>query len=464
MSLPDRVHRELVEIVGAEWVLTEPEDLLCYAYDGTFSEGQPDAAVLPADAQQVAAILHLASREGIPVIPRGMGSGLAAASVPFEGGIALTLTRMNRILEIDPVDMLVVAQAGVITGDLQAAVESQGLFYPPDPSSLKHCTLGGNVACNAGGPRCLKYGVTRDYVLALEAVLADGRVLRAGARTAKNATGYGLAHLFIGSEGTLGVVTEATLRLLPLPRAVRTVLAVFPRLADACEAVTAVLQAGIRPATLELIDETAIRCVEDYLHLGLPLGVEAILLVECDGEEGQVVAESQAAAALCEEHAASEVRTASAQRDRDDLWRARRAISGSLSRQRPNKLGEDIVVPRHAIPAMVARLKEISRQFELPIVIFGHAGDGNLHPNMLFDRRDAGEWQRVQLATEAIFRAAVDMGGTLSGEHGVGVLKLPYLASAVDPVAIDAMRAIKQALDPQGILNPGKVVGGVSRL
>ena len=458
MSLPQGVLKELGAIVGPEWVLTAPEDLVCYAYDGTFAEGRPDAVVLPATTAEVAAVLALACREGIAVIPRGMGSGLAAASVPFEGGIALTLTRMDRILEIDPVDMVAVAQAGAITGDLQAAVEAQGLFYPPDPSSLKHCTLGGNVACNAGGPRCLKYGVTRDYVLALEAVLADGRVLRAGSRTAKNATGYSLVQLLIGSEGTLGVVTEITLRLLPLPRSAHTVLGVFASLNDASQAVTAVLRAGIRPATLELVDETAIRCVEDYLHLGLPLDAEAILLIECDGAEAQVAGESRAVAALCAEHGASQVRTATAPQDRDELWRARRAISGSLSRQRPNKLGEDIVVPRHAIPAMVARLKEIGRQHELPIVIFGHAGDGNLHPNLLFDRRDPQEWARVERATEAIFRAAVELGGTLSGEHGVGVLKRDYLGLAVDPAAIEAMRAIKRALDPRGILNPGKVL------
>ncbi len=459
MSVPEGVLRELEGIVGPEWVLAAPEDLLCYAYDGTFVEGRPDVAVLPGDAGQVAAVLALARREGIAVVPRGMGSGLAAASVPFGGGIVLTLTRMNRILEIDPVDMVAVAEAGVITGDLQAAVEAQGLFYPPDPSSLKHSTLGGNVACNAGGPRGLKYGVTRDYVLALQAALADGRLLRAGTRTAKNATGYSLVGLFVGSEGTLGVVTEVTLRLLPRPQAVRTVLAVFPRLDDASQAVTAVLRAGIRPATLELMDETAIRCVEDYLHLGLPLDVEAILLAECDGEAAQVEAESVAVAALCGEHGARSVRTAASAQDRDDLWRARRAVSGSLSRPRPNKLGEDIVVPRHAIPAMVARLKEIGREHQLPIVIFGHAGDGNLHPNMLFDRRDPEERARVQRASAAIFRAAVQLGGTLSGEHGVGVLKREFLPLAVDPVAIDAMRAVKRALDPKGILNPGKVVG-----
>jgi len=459
MSLPETIRKALIDIVGAEWVLTQPEDLLCYAYDGTFSEGRPDAAVLPARTSEVAAVLRLASQEGLPVIPRGMGSGLAAASIPFEGGIALTLTRLNRLLEVDPVDMVVVAEAGVITGDLQAAVEAQGLFYPPDPSSLKHSTLGGNVACNAGGPRCLKYGVTRDYVLALEVVLADGRTLRAGTRTAKNATGYSLVQLPVSSEGTLGVVTEVTLRLLPKPAAVRTLLANFVRLADASEAVTQVLRAGIRPATLELMDETAIRCVEDFMHLGLPTDVEAILLIECDGDAGQVEAESEAVAALCRQHGASLVRSAVSARDRDDLWRARRAISGSLSRQRPNKLGEDIVVPRHAIPAMVTRLKEISRRYALPIVIFGHAGDGNLHPNMLFDRRDPDEWLRVQQATEAIFRAAVELGGTLSGEHGVGVLKREFLPLAVDPVALDVMRAIKQALDPHGVLNPGKVVG-----
>ncbi|MCL6431787.1 MAG: FAD-binding protein [Anaerolineae bacterium] len=459
MSLPAAILRDLTGIVGSDWVLSAPEDLLCYSYDGTFCEGRPDVAVLPGSVEEVAAIVQLAHREGIPIIARGMGSGLAAASIPFEGGIALTLTRLNRIIEIDPVDMVAVVEAGVITGDLQQAVEAQGLFYPPDPSSLKHCTIGGNIACNAGGPRCLKYGVTRDYVLALRAVLADGRTVRVGARTAKNATGYSLVQLFVGSEGTLGVITEAALRLLPLPRAVQTVLAEFPRLTDACEAVTAVLQAGVRPATLELMDETAIRCVEEYLRLGLPLDAEAILLVECDGDEARVAEEARSVAALCREHHASRVRTAQSPQDRGDLWRARRAISGSLSRQRPNKLGEDIVVPRHAIPAMVARLKEIGRRYALPIVIFGHAGDGNLHPNILFDRRDPAEWSRVQEASSAIFAAAVELGGTLSGEHGVGVLKREFLPLAVDPVAIEAMRAVKRALDPKGILNPGKVVG-----
>ncbi len=459
MSLPATILRDLAGIVGSDWVLSAPEDLLCYSYDGTFCEGWPDVAVLPGSVEEVAAVVQLAHREGIPVIARGMGSGLAAASIPFDGGIALTLTRLNRIIEIDPVDMVAVVEAGVITGDLQQAVEAQGLFYPPDPSSLKHCTIGGNIACNAGGPRCLKYGVTRDYVLALQAVLADGRTVRVGARTAKNATGYNLVQLLVGSEGTLGVITEAALRLLPLPRAAQTVLAEFPRLTDACEAVTAVLQAGVRPATLELMDETAIRCVEEYLRLGLPLDVEAILLVECDGDEARVAEEAQSVAALCQEHRASQVRTARSPQDRDDLWRARRAISGSLSRQRPNKLGEDIVVPRHAIPAMVARLKEIGRRYALPIVIFGHAGDGNLHPNILFDRRDPAEWARVQEASAAIFTAAVELGGTLSGEHGVGVLKRDFLPLAVDPVAIEAMRAVKRALDPKGILNPGKVVG-----
>jgi len=457
MTLTDSVLNELREIVGAEWVLTAPEDMLCYAYDGTFSEGHPDAVVLPASVPEVQAIVRLANRERIPIIPRGMGSGLAGATVPFEGGIVVTLTRMNHILEIDPVDMVAVVEAGVITGDLQSEVEAKGLFFPPDPSSLKHCTIGGNVACNAGGPRCLKYGVTRDYVMAIQVVLADGRVMRVGTRTAKNATGYSLSHLFISSEGTLGIVTEVTLRLLPLPRSVQTALAVFPRLSDASETVTAVLQAGIRPVTLELMDETAIRCVEDYLHLGLPLDAEAILLIECDGEESQVASEIASVARLCQEHGAS-VKTASAKKDRDDLWRARRAISGSLARQRPNKLGEDIVVPRHAIPAMVARLKEISREFDVPIVIFGHAGDGNLHPNMLFDRRNPEEWARVQKCTAAIFEASVELGGTLSGEHGVGTLKRPYMSMAMDPVALETMKVIKQALDPLDILNPGKVV------
>jgi glycolate oxidase len=452
-----QIIEELQNIVGPEQVLTSPEDLICYSYDGTFTEHQPDVAVLPACTGEVSEVLKLAYREEIPVVPRGMGSGLAAGSIPFSGGIALSLTRMNRILEIDHANMMATAQAGVIAADLAAAVEAKGFFYPPDPASIKHSTIGGNVAANAGGPRCLKYGVTSDYVMALEVVLADGRILRTGGKAIKNVTGYNLVQLLVGSEGTLGVVTEVTVKLLAMPRARRTALVTFPRLTDASRAINAVLGTGILPATLELMDETAINCVEDYMRMGLPREAEAILVIETDGDEASARRDIEAIADICRQGGASEARVAATAVESDELWRARRSVSPSLGQKRPNKLGEDITVPRSAIPEMVARLKEISKRYSLPIVIFGHAGDGNLHPNILFDQRDPQEWERVEQAVGDIFTVAVELGGALTGEHGVGVLKRPYLEMNLGPIAIDAMRCVKKALDPKGILNPGKI-------
>ncbi len=457
--MPDkRTIKDLTEIVGKKYVLTSPEDMICYSYDSTFLEHKPDVVVSPASSAEVSGVLQIACREEIPVVPRGMASGLAAASVPFCGGIALSLTRLNKIPEIDQGNMTATAQAGVITADLQAAVEEKGLFYPPDPSSIRQSTIGGNVACNAGGPHCLKYGVTKDYVLGMEVVLADGRILRTGGKALKNVAGYALSQLFTGSEGTLGVITEVLLRLLTRPHFTRTAMAVFPRLDDASQAVNKVLAAGILPATLEMMDDTTIHTIEEHMHLGLPLDVEAILVVETDGnDEALVVSEIEAVARTCRQSGASEVRAARDEKEQAEIWRARRSLSPSLARRRPNKLGEDIVVPRSAIPETVRRIKAISRQYDLSIAIFGHAGDGNLHPNILFDKRDADEWARVQQAAAEIFAIAIELGGTISGEHGVGTLKREFLKEAVGPLAVEVMEGIKRALDPKGILNPGKI-------
>jgi glycolate oxidase len=456
--IDETVLDELRDIVGPDHVLTSPEDLICYSYDGTFAEHQPDAVVSPASTDEVSAICKIAYRDEIPVVPRGMASGLAAGTVPFGGGLVVNLTRLNRIVEIDEENMTATAQAGVITADLAAAVEARGLFYPPDPASIRQSTLGGNVTCNSGGPRCLKYGVTGDYVMAVEAVLADGRVLRTGNKCIKDVTGYDLVHLLVGSEGTLAIVTEVTVRLLPKPQAKRTVLAVFDFLETASEAVNAILRAGVLPATLEIIDETAVQCVEEYLHAGFDCTAEAQLIVETDGDPASAAREIEVVADVCRQSGAKQVTIAQDATESDELWRARRSVSPSLGRVRPNKLGEDIVVPRSAIPEMVRRIKQISIEHDLPIVIFGHAGDGNLHPNILFDKRDEQEWERVEAAVGDLFAAAVELGGTLSGEHGVGVLKRPYLEMALGPLAVEVMAGIKYALDPKGILNPGKVI------
>jgi glycolate oxidase len=457
-NLSPAVVAELERIVGRENVHGGPAQRVAYSFDATFPQDVPDVALTPGCTEEVAAILRAASREGIPVHPRGAGSSLSGGAVPVGGGIALSLARMNRILEIDPADTIAVVQPGVVTADLQRAVERIGLFYPPDPASMQQCTIGGNVACNAGGPRCLKYGVTKDYVLGLTVVLVDGRVLRLGGRTVKNVTGYQLVQLFVGSEGSLGVITEIILRLIPLPRCRSTAAAYFPTLDAASEAVTAIMSSGMLPATLEMMDRTSINIVEDYLGLGLPRTAEALLLLEQDGNDEEATrAEVARMAAICRELGAVDVRVAENAAEREGLWRARRAVSGALGRVRPNKLGEDIVVPRSRIPEMVRRIEGIARRHDLPIVVFGHAGDGNLHPNILFDRRLPGDLERVERAAADIFTAALELGGTLSGEHGIGSLKREFLVDDLGADAVDVMRAIKSALDPRGLLNPHKI-------
>jgi glycolate oxidase len=447
------------EIVGTDNVLSKPEDLAVYSYDGTFEEYRPDVVVLPQTTQQISKLIVLASDESLPVVTRGMASGLAAASVPFSGGIALSMTRMNQILEIDKLNSVAHVEAGIVTADLQSAVEKQDLFYPPDPSSIRHSTIGGNIACNAGGPRCLKYGVTGDYVLGLTLVLADGRVLKTGGKSIKDVAGYDLNSLFTGSEGTLGVITEAILKLISKPKFTQTTLAEFKSLDDSANAVNAILSEGLLPATLELMDETAISCIEEAMHLGLPLDVESLILIETDGADDlSVKREMTLVTSICRDCGAREVKTAQTEGERAKLWKARRSVSPSLARKAPNKLGEDITVPRSAIPDAIRNLKEISARYELPIVIFGHAGDGNLHPNILFDKRDPVQWEKVNQIVAEEFELALRLGGTLTGEHGIGSLKRPFLQKALGDVSIDIQKRIKTALDPKNILNPGKVL------
>lgn len=457
--MDSKLIERLTKVIGREYVLSTPEDLAVYSYDGTFAESRPDLVVLPASTEQVSEVVKVAAEMRVPIVARGMGSGLAAGSIPnTSGGIVVSMTRMNHILEIDTENATVRAEAGIVTADLQVAVEKIGLFYPPDPSSIRHSTIGGNIACNAGGPRCLKYGVTGDYVLGLTVVLADGRILKTGGKPIKDVTGYDLNGLFTGSEGTLGIITEALLRLVAKPRYAKTALAEFDSLHDASRTVNAILTAGIVPASLELMDQTAIICIEEAMKLGLNTDVEASLIIETDGaNEQNVLSEIEAAAKICQETGARSVKTAQSEAERANLWKARRSISPALARKAPNKLGEDVTVPRSAIPEMVQRVRAISAKHGLPIVIFGHAGDGNLHPNILFDKRDPKQWEKVEKMVAEEFEAALDLGGTLSGEHGVGVLKRPYLEKALGSISLDVQRSIKRALDPQNILNPGKM-------
>mgnify|MGYP005847944287 CR=1 FL=1 len=440
-----------------------PAELMAYSYDGTFQQAVPEAVVVARSAEDVSAVLRLAAAEGRPVVARGAATGLAGGAVPSPGAIVVNLARMRRIREIDTDDGVCVVEPGVITGTLHAEVERRGFFYPPDPASLAQCTIGGNIASNAGGPRCLKYGVTRDYVRGLVVVLADGTVVQVGGRTLKSSTGYALPQLFVGSEGTLGIVTEATLRLVPLPRSRATALAFFRSLDAASSSVTSMLAQGLAPSSLELMDQLTLNLVEDLIHAGFPREAEAALLIEADGTRPAETFEDLAAMVQEARRAGAEdVRVAADPAEAQDLWRARRSITGALGRVAPKKLGEDIVVPRGRIPEMVRAIRDIAETHGLRIPVFGHAGDGNLHPNILFDLRRPGEVRRVEGAAVAIFETALALGGALSGEHGVGTLKRWFLERCLGVRAVDLMRKIKDTLDPQGILNPGKVLPDAS--
>ncbi len=443
---------------GPRSVLVEPEDLLAYGFDGTWYESVPLAVVLPESAAQIAELHRLATRERIPLTPRAMGSGLSGGSIPLAGSIVLNVMRMNRILEIDEVNFVAVVEPGVITADLQRAVEAKGLFYPPDPSSLRQSALGGNVAENAGGARCLKYGVTRDYVAALEVVLPAGEIIRIGGKMVKNVTGYDLRGLFTGAEGTLGTISQITVRLISKPKHSATATAAFASIEDAAGAVTAIMSSGIVPTSIELMDRLTMECVEASAPCGLPLASDALLLFAVDGNHEAIVAsELDEIAALARRCGASEIRIARTAEESAALWNARRSISPALARRRPNKLGEDISVPRSAIVPMVRAIREIAARHALPIPVFGHAGDGNLHPNILCDRRDAQEMVRVRLAAREIFEAALALGGTLSGEHGIGLLKKQFMEEDLGAGTLALMRRIKDAVDPAGIMNPGKI-------
>ncbi|KJS19568.1 MAG: FAD-binding protein [Clostridiaceae bacterium BRH_c20a] len=449
--------KRIIKTIGKENVITEYEDRICYSYDGTFQRGIPEVVVFPGNTGEVAEIIKLANIEHIPVSPRGAGTGLSGGSIPEAHGIALVLTRMNKIKEISKEDLMAVVEPGVITGHFHQEIEKMGMFYPPDPASLKTCTMGGNVAENAGGPRAFKYGVTKDYVLGLEVVTPTGEIMRTGGRTVKNVTGYDLTRLLTGSEGTLGIITEITVRLLPKPKDKKTALVYFDQLKDAAKTVTSIIYEGVIPATIELMDRVTINCVEKYTKQGLPLDVEAILLMEVDGSPAQVAEDIQIIEDVCKRNNCRNTEIASAYEERERLWKARRAVSSAIVQLKPTKISEDATVPRSKIPEMVKSLKEIGTKYQLHLPVFGHAGDGNLHPNILADKNDHDEMERVEKAVGEIFQAALALGGTLSGEHGIGIMKKPYLQWELGEVGLNYLRAIKKAVDPNNILNPGKI-------
>lgn len=457
IPLTNKTIEEIQGIVGNAHCTTAPEDRVCYAYDASSADSLPDAVVFPADRDQVARVLALAHREGFCVTPRGSGSGMTGGSVPVAGGVVMVLNRLNRILEIDTDNLVARVEPGVITGDFHKAVEALGLFYPPDPSSAAFSTLGGNVAECAGGPRAVKYGVTRDYVLGLSAVLPNGDIITTGVRTAKGVAGYDLTRLIAGSEGTLAVITEMTLRLLPLPEAVGTMTALFDDIRQAARTVSEIIRQRIVPRTLEFIDNASLGCVEKSLNLGLPVTAAAMLLIEVDGAHLANTAALEKIAAICTSLGATQVTVADTKQAAEDLWRARKAISPALFNLAPDKINEDIVVPRSRIPDMVAALEVLSRQTGLTIACFGHAGDGNIHVNIMLDKKDPVQAERAKEATDRLFEETLRLGGTISGEHGIGITKAPYLGKEVGTAELMLMRQIKKVFDPNGILNPGKI-------
>lgn len=451
-----QIIKELKDTLGNDKVFDSPVELAAYAYDATWAESQPDVVVLPLTTRDVSATLQIAQRAGIPVVPRGAASGLSGGAVPVRGGISLSMTRMTKILEIDAHEMVAVVQPGVINMDLQNAAAKVGLFFPPDPASWYMATLGGNVAENAGGPRCLKYGVTKDYVLGLEVVLADGRIMRTGGRTIKNVAGYDLTSLIIGSEGTLGVVTEITVKLLPLPNGRASVLAAFDTIGKACQAVDEVLTSGILPLTTEIMDRDCIAAVQSSKSYGLPSDAEAVLLIDVEGWPEALGREKEMVADACRRAGARSVRVARDEAEAEELWSGRRVISAALATL-GDKLGEDIVVPRSKIPEMVSRIKDIGLTYGLRTPVFGHVGDGNLHPYLICDRTKPEVMAKVRRAAGEIFEAAIRLNGQITGEHGIGLAKRDFVTRSLDPVALEQMKAIKAVLDPKNILNPGKI-------
>jgi glycolate dehydrogenase FAD-linked subunit len=451
-----RIIKELRGTLGKDRVLDTDVDRVAYSYDATWGEALPGVVVLPQTTGEVSATLKVANRERIPVVPRGAASGLSGGAVPLEGSICLSLTRMNKILEINPDELIAIVQPGVVNMDLQDAVAKLGLFFPPDPASWYMSTLGGNAAENAGGPRCLKYGVTKDYVLGLEVVLADGRVMRTGGRTIKNVAGYDLTSLIVGSEGTLGVVTEITVKLLPRLPGRTTIMGIFSEIDQACEAVNRVITSGVLPLTTEIMDGDCITAVQRQKDHGLPNDADAVLLIDVEGWPDAMAHESQIVGDACRSAGAREVRCASDEAECERLWAARRSISASLSTL-GDKLGEDIAVPRSKIPAMVRRIRDIGKRYGLRTPVFGHIGDGNLHPYLICDRANREMMGQVRQAAAEIFTAAIELGGTLTGEHGIGLAKRDYLDRALNPEAKRQMLAVKRLFDPNNILNPGKL-------
>ncbi len=455
------IRQRLKEIVGDQYVLTSDVDLMLYGYDAYLETKRPDVVVIPENTLEVSRIVSLAYEAGVPVTARGAGTCLSGGPVPLKGGIVIHLSRMNRILEIDVPNKRARVEPGVITLDLQTAAAKKGLQYSPDPASQKTSTMGGNVGENSGGPHCLKYGVTTNHVLGLKVVLYDGTVMELGGK-APDKPGYDLTGVMVGSEGTLGIITEITARLIEQPEAIKTMLAIFDSVEDAGNTVSAIIADGILPATLEMMDKLVIQVVEESIHAGYPLDAEAVLIIELDGLKDGMERLADRIIKVCRANRVREVKVAKDAAERDTLWVGRRGAFGAVSRLKPSYMVCDGTVPRTKLPQVLGEVREISRKYNLPIANVFHAGDGNLHPIILFDIRNEEETLRVKKAGTEILRSCVDAGGTISGEHGIGFEKLGEMSFIFSQDDIAAMWKLKNAFDPAGQLNPGKVLPPIS--
>ncbi|MEA3319766.1 MAG: glycolate oxidase subunit GlcD [Bacillota bacterium] len=462
--ISELLKKQFINIVGPYNYQDSPSEKLVYSYDATPNyQAMPDAIIVPRNTEDVSKIVKLCNEHRIPLVPRGSGTNLCAGTCPTEGGIVVLFTHMNKLLELDEENLTVTVQPGLVTLDMIQAVEAKGLFYPPDPSSMKISTIGGNINENSGGLRGLKYGVTRDYVLALEAVMPNGDVIRTGGKLAKDVAGYDLTRLFVGSEGTLCIITEATLKLVPMPETKQTMLALYHDIEAAAKTVSTIISNKIIPSTLEFLDQPTLEVVEDFAKIGLPTDVQAVLLIEQDGPLEVVARDMQKIQEICLAEKAVSVQVAKTETEAEALRTARRSALSALARLKPTTILEDATVPRSEIATMVKAINEIAVKHQVKICTFGHAGDGNLHPTVATDARDHAEMERVEAAFEDIFAKAIELGGTITGEHGVGMMKAPYLEWKLGEEGIAAMKAIKLAFDPNNIMNPGKVFAKESR-